>query len=138
MTTISVLEYPDIELWLSGWLRDHLADWSPRVDRRFPRSDETVNWWVVVRDDSGPDAQFSATRTVAVTCIGPEGEHAATQAFAQRVAALIRAAAIPGASTPVAFVQSVRGPYAVDGDPLPHFYTTADLTVVGTPLTLTL
>lgn len=135
MTT--ALEYPDMELWLASYLRAGLSAWSAKVDRRWPATDAPVTGWdVVVRDDSGPDAQFTATRRVGVTVLGPEGEHYQTGRCAERAAALLRAAPEDPA-TPVVRTEDVRGPYSIDsGGRRPAFYLTADLRVVGTPITL--
>ena len=132
----TVLEYPDMELWLSGYLRAGLAAWSPTVDRRFPETGTTYTNWVVVRDDSGSDAQFTASRLVAVTIIGPDGAQSATERLAQRAAALIRASAIPGPTTPVVNVRTVRGPWALTSGARPQFYLTAELSIVGIPITI--
>lgn len=135
MTT--VLEFPDLELWASAYLRAGLVSWSARVGRRWPPADGTATGYdVVVRDDSGPSGQFTADRNLAVTVIGPEGSHAETGRVAERVAVLLRASP-EDPSTPVARCTTVRGPYAVDSDSRrPAFYLTADLRVVGTSITL--
>ncbi len=135
MTT--VLEYADLEFWLAAYLRAGLADWAARADRRWPDTAAAVTGYdVVVRDDSGPDAQFTASRRVGVTVLGPEGEHYQTGRCAERVAVLLRAAPEDPA-TPVVRTEDVRGPYAIDsGGRRPAYYLTAGLTVVGTPITL--
>lgn len=135
MTT--AIEYPDLELWAAGYLRTGLAAWSAKVGREFPAPDASFTYAAVVRDDSGPDAQFTASRLLAVTVIGPAGAYQATRAVAERAAALLRVSASPGASTPVARCVTVRGPYSVaSGTGRPEFYLTADLIVVGSPITL--
>lgn len=135
MTT--VLEYPDVELWMAAYLRAGLSVWSARADRRWPASGAPVTGYdVVCRDDSGRDAQFTAARQVAVTVLGPEGEQLQTGRVAERVAALLRAAPEDPA-TPVVLTETVRGPYAVDsGGRRPAYYLTAELRIVGSPITL--
>lgn len=132
MTT--VLEFPDLELWAAGYFRSGLASWSASADRRWPT--DSTGYDVVVRDDSGPDAQFTADRLLAVTVLGPPGAQSATQRCAERAAALLRAS--PEVSTtPVVRVDSVRGPYAIESDTnRPTYYLTAGLRVVGSPITL--
>ena len=135
MTT--AIEYPDLELWAAGYLRTGLASWSAKVGREFPKPDASFTYAAVVRDDSGPDQQFTAARLLGVTVIGPAGEHYQTGRCAERAAALLRISAGPGADTPVARCRSVRGPYAVPSDTgRPEFYLTADLIVTGSPITL--
>ena len=132
MTT--VIEYPDLELWLAGYFRSKLTAWAAKADRRWPKSGNGYD--VVVRDDSGPDAQFHADRMVGVTVLGPQGEQAATQRCAERVAALLRAAP-EDRTTPVVRTDAVRGPYAIESDTnRPAYYLTAGLRVVGSPVTL--
>ena len=135
MTT--VLEYPDMELWLAAYLRTGLTAWSARADRSWPASAAAVTGYdVVVRDDSGPDAQFTANRRLGVTVLGPEGEQQQSSRCAERAAALLRAAPEDPA-TPVVRTDAVRGPYAVESDThRPAYYLTADLLVIGTPITL--
>ena len=135
MTT--AIEYPDLELWAAGYLRAGLASWSATVGREFPAPGATFGYAVVVRDDSGADQQFTASRLLAVTVIGPGGEHYQAGRCAERVAALLRISAGPGADTPVARCRSVRGPYAVPSNTgRPELYLTADLIVTGSPITL--
>lgn len=134
MTT--VIEYGDLELWAAGYLRAGLAAWSAKVGREFPAPGATFTYAAVVRDDSGPDRQFTASRLLAVTIIGPAGAYQATKAVAERAAALLRASAGPGTSTPVAACLTVRGPYSVPDTGRPEFYLTADLITVGTSITL--
>ena len=132
MTT--VIEYPDLELWLAGYFRSKLTAWAAKADRRWPKSGNGYD--VVVRDDSGPDAQFHADRMVGVTVLGPQGEQASTQRCAERVAALLRASPEDRA-TPVVRTNAVRGPYAIASDTnRPAYYLTAGLRVVGSPVTL--
>lgn len=135
MTT--VLEYADLELSLTGYLRAGLVAWSARVDRRWPPPDVTTGFDVVVRDDSGPDVQFHADRLIAVTILGPEGSHAETSRVAERVAVLFRAAP-ESPAVPVVRTDAVRGPYAIDppGGRRPALYLTAGLRVIGSPITL--
>lgn len=135
MTT--VLEYPDLEVWLAGYLRAGLSGWSARADRRWPASDAPVDGFdAVVRDDSGPDAQFTADRRVGVTVLGPEGQQRETGRCAERAAVLLRGAA-EDPTTPVVLTETVRGPYAVDsGGRRPAYYLTAELRIVGSPITL--
>lgn len=132
----TVLEYPDLELWLATYLRWGLAAWSARVDRLWPAATApTTGFDVVVRDDSGPDAQFYADRRVGVTVLGPEGQQQQAGRCAERVAVLLRAAPVDIA-TPVARA-TVRGPWATDsGGRRPAYYLTADLRVVGSPITI--
>ena len=135
MTT--VIEYGDLELSLAAYLRAGLSGWSARVGRLWPDPAATVAGYdVIVRDDGGPDAQFHADRLVGVTVLGPEGEHYETGRVAARAASLLRAAPeFP--SVPVVRCTTIRGPYAIDsGGRRPAFYLTADLRVVGTPISL--
>ena len=134
MTT--AIEYGDLELWAATYLRTGLAAWSAKVGREFPAPDATFTYAAVVRDDSGPDHQFTASRLLAVTVIGPAGAHQSTRAVAERAAALLRVCAVPGASSPVAACRTVRGPYSVPDAGRPEFFMTADLIVVGSPITL--
>lgn len=133
----TVLEYGDLEMWAASYLRAGLSGWSAAVDRLWPAADaSTAGYAVVVRNDSGPDQQFTADRILAVTVLGPEGSHAETGRCAERAAALLRAAP-EDASTPVVRCTAIRGPYAVDsGGRRPAFYLTADLRVVGQPIQL--
>lgn len=134
MTT--AIEYPDLELWAAGYLRARLAAWSVSVDRRFPAPGVSFTYAAVVRDDGGPDQQFTATRSLAVTVIGPEGEHYQTGRCAERAAALLRVSHTD-TTGPVARCVTVRGPYAVPSDTgRPEFYLTADLILVGSPVTI--
>ncbi len=134
MTT--VIEYPDMELWASGYLRTGLSAWSARVGRRWPDVAAPSGYDVVVRDDSGGDHQFTADRRLGVTVLGVEGKHQETGRVAERVAALLRASP-EDRTTPVARCTNVYGPYAIDSEtPRPAYYLTADLRVVGTPTIL--
>lgn len=135
MTT--VLEYADLELLLAAYLRAELTAWSARAGREWPSAAAAVTGYdVVVRDDGGPDQQFHADRLVGVTVLGPEGEHYQTGRCAERVAVLLRAAP-ENQTIPIARCTTVRGPYSIDsGGRRPAFYLTADLRVVGTPITI--
>ena len=126
-----VIEFPDVELWATGWLRPQLADWSPFVSNQL--TTHTKAFAVIVRDDSGPDGLVTAERRVGVRVIGTDKVR--TGALARRVAALLRGAALP--ETPVAAVGSIRGPYRVDSpdSTTVEWYLTAELTVVGHQLT---
>lgn len=129
------IEFPDLELWLCGYLRTNLAAWAPLVDRRFPATTWTPGFAVVVRDDGGPSRMVTAERRIGVTVIG--ADHAATRALAERVAALIRVSPAPGSVSPVAAVDAVNGPYSVEAAPgRAEFYMTAGLIVAGEPITL--
>ena len=133
----TVIEYPDIEAWLAAYLRSGLVAWSARADRRWPAPDAvTTGYDVIVRDDSGPDAQFHADRRVGVTVLGPaDGSQYDTGRCAERAAVLLRASPEDGA-TPVVRATTVRGPWAIDsGTRRPACYLTADLRVIGTPIT---
>ncbi len=133
MTT--VLEYPDLELWAAAYFRAGLTGWAAKADRRWPAAGG-IGYDVVVRDDSGPDAQFHADRLMGVTVLGPPGEQQATHRCAERVAALLRASPEDSA-TPVVRVDRVNGPYAIESDTnRPTYYLTAGLRVVGSPITL--
>lgn len=135
MTT--TLEYPDLELWAAGYLRAGLASWAPTADRRWPDpTGAATGYHVVVRDDSGPDAQFHADRLLSVTVLGPEGEQHDTGRCAERAAALLRVSP-EDRTTPVVRVDQVRGPYATDaGGRRPAYTLTAGLRVVGQPINL--
>ena len=125
------VEFPDLELILGPYLREHLASWSPLVDRRFPAPGWTPGYAVVIRDDSGPSAMVTATRSVGLTVIG--SDYSQTRQLAERLAALIRA--LPDAlALPIA-AASVRGPYSLDAASRVEFYLTAELVVVGHSVT---
>ena len=130
---MQALEYDDLELWLTGWLRPQLTAWSPWVDRKFPGTDWTPGYAVVVRDDSGPDLSIvTAQRVAGVTVVGPEVSYQQTAQLAQRVSTLLRSVA----SSPVAACVAVRGPYSQPAVGRVEFYLTADLIVVGHSVTL--
>lgn len=134
----TVIEYPDLELWAAGYLRAGLTAWSATADRRWPTTAgfAATGYDVIVRDDSGPDQQFHADRLLGVTVLGPEGSHQATGRCAERAAALLRASP-ENLAAPVVRCTAIRGPYAIESDTgRPTFYLTADLRIVGTPVTL--
>ena len=129
---IPAVEFPDLELWLAGYLRDGIT--GSTAGRRFPDPKATLTGFhVVVRDDSGADRSIvTADRRVGVTVIGPESAgYAATRAAAERVASLLRTSPAPGDLSPVAACLSVRGPYSLDAVGRFEFYLTAELVVVG-------
>ena len=142
------IEFPDIELLLKPYLASGLAAWAPLVDRRFPPpawipgspidpSLATVkpNYALVIRDDSGSDRELvSANRVVGLTGIGKD--YKLTRQMIERAATLLRAA--PEAETlPIAACLGVRGPYSLDAPTgRVEFYLTAELVVVGHPVTL--
>lgn len=129
--SVPAVEYDDLELWATSYLRPLLIAWPASVDRRFPDRAWTPGFWVVVRDDSGGDLSVvTARRSMGFTVIGPESRYADTARLAQRVASLIRSSLIPGPSSPVA-AASVRGPYSLDAAGRSEFHLSADLTVVG-------
>lgn len=132
---VQAIEFPDLELMLTGHLRPRLEAWSARVDRRFPPANWTAGYAVVVRDDSGPDrSMITADRRVGFTCIGPEGSEHLVKQFAERVAAIVRA--IPDVQTLPIATASVRGPYSLEANRRVEFYLTAELVVVGHSVTL--
>lgn len=130
------IEFPDLELWLADYFRAGIPGCT--AGRRFPDPKATLSgYWLVVRDDSGPDLSIvTAARRVAVTVIGPESAgHAATRAVAERAASLLRTSPAPGDVSPVAACEAVRGPYSLDATGRIEYYLTADLVVVGKPIT---
>ena len=132
-----VLEYADLELSLTAYLRAGLTGWAARVDRLWPDAAAAVTGYdVVIRDDGGPDEQFTADRLAAVTVLGPEGEHYQTGRCAERAAVLLRATP-EDPTVPVVHCAAVRGPYSIDsGGRRPAYYLTADLRVIGKPITI--
>ena len=126
--------YPDVELFLAGWLRTRLL--GVHVSNRHPRPEDPARETVVVRDDSGPDEQFTAARTVGITTVGLDGQQLETSELARTVAALLRTLPedLEDATNPVVRVDRIRGPYRVITEGTrPEMYLTADLVIVGAP-----
>lgn len=122
-----------MELLLKDHLAANLTEWKPLVDRRFPPIDWQPGYAVVIRDDSGSDADITlAYRNIGLTVIG--AGYGETRRLAERVACLMRAdlvcLALPVADS------TVRGPYSLEAIGRSEFYLTAALVVVGHPVTL--
>ena len=131
----TAVEYPDLEMILGPYLRSGLAAWSPRVDRRFPAPGWTPGFAVVIRDDSGRDQSIvTASRSVGLTVIGPEGQYQQVRQLAERVATLLRV--LPDELLLPIADATVRGPYSLDATGRAEFYLTAELVVVGHSVTL--
>lgn len=132
------IEFPDIELWLAAWLRARLpagtfvSNYQPREDDEGQPLPSTRHV-VIVRDDSGPDDQFTALRRVGIRDLCP-ADADDNGAMARRIAALLRTAATTESDNPVASVGPVFGPHRIpaEGD-RPERYLTVELTIVGQP-----
>lgn len=139
---------PDIELYLTGWLRAELAgsssvpsggrvatrEWSPP-----PGSPNAAppTWQVIVRDDSGPDTSVITQEiTVGISVLaGSKDNPVPANDLARTVKAIMREAATTDPSNPIAAVTGSLGPYAVpENATFARRYMTFDLSVVGTPL----
>ena len=125
------VEFGDIELWLTTWLRPQLAAFDPFVSNILKTNAKAFA--VIVRDDSGADHLVTADRRVGIRCIGTNPQR--TGALARRVAALMRQAAQPDTGNPVGAVGQVYGPYRVEAtnSDQTEYYLTAELVVVGVP-----
>lgn len=130
--TVPSLSFADMEAWAVGWLTPKLAP-GTWVARTFPPTNSAVALAVVVRDDSGADdGWLLGQRRLGFTVLAHDYQTAGDAA--RLVAAWLRASPAD-LSTPVVKV-TIRGPYSVSTDPRTEFYLTADLTVVGQPVTL--
>lgn len=139
---------PDVELYLTRWLRDQLADRNDvpaggRVATREwkpPTGDPGATpptWQVIVRDDSGPDTSVITQEiSVGISILaGTKENPTAASSLARLVKAIMRDAAGLQPGNPIAAVIGSLGPYAVaEETTYARRYMTFDLSVVGTPL----
>ena len=118
--------FDDLELWLCGYLRSHLAD-PVYVANRQVSGDLPA---VLVRDDSGLDQQVTAERRVAIRVIDTDALRASN--LARTVARLVRTCASTDPVSPAACL-SVYGPARVEPDShdLTEHLLTAELVVLG-------
>lgn len=118
--------FDDLELWLCGYLRSHLAD-GVYVANRLASDDLPA---VLVRDDSGLDQQVTAERRVAIRVIDTDALRASN--LARTVARLVRICASADPASPAACL-SVYGPARVEPDShdLTEHLLTAELVVLG-------
>ena len=126
----STVIFPDLELWLTGWLRARIP--GAFISNRFPDPGSDITRYVIVRDDSGPDAMATAQRSVGITVLA-ESDTASSE-LARTVAALLRTSPAVEAGNPVASVDAIRGPYRIiTNTSRSEYYLTADLVIVGEP-----
>lgn len=138
---------PDDELVVTRLIRGALAatEWSSALvsNRLTKRADGTEvapdeDFAVIVRSDGGASLEpptFSCRFGVRV--IGPDGDdnHMRAAALARHVAAALSAAA--ELTTEVTATVTTFGPYRVETDlSRPECYLTAELVLVGAPITL--
>ena len=131
---------PDLELWLTSYLRDVLTreGWDVEVDSKEPRGLRTPlsRPLVVIRDDSGQRVSVvSYRRQVGISVLaGTRSDDALARRLALAVYAVATDDAIAlAAGSPVAAVTDSMGPYAVDDDhDVARRYLSAEYVVVGT------
>ena len=131
MSAWPVVEFPDVELLLTGWLKSV----HPGVFVGNRLRTHNSRFSIVVRDDSGADGLITAQRRVALRFRGVIGDVHLVSALARRTAALMRGLAeTPG---PIAAVGTIFGPYRTEGpdSDFAEYYLTAELTVVGHEIT---
>ncbi len=122
------VEFPDLESWLTGWLRPQLPDCF--VSNRLTSHSQRFS--VVVVDDSGRDDLVTAERRVSIRCRGES--RVATGALARYVAVLMRGAASGDPANPVAAVDQIFGPHRTDeASDLTEFYLSVELILIGSP-----
>lgn len=125
---MSVVVFPDTELWAIAYLRAALAD--PDVFLGNVDRDTTKVKRVIVRRDGGP--QRSPVTEVARLGIRV---FAATEQDATDLARLVQAhLAVCAGQGPVRRYRGLSGPSAVADPAGPLRYLTCELTVVGTAL----
>lgn len=129
---MDVVEFDDIELWTTGWLRAALDDPAILVATVDTSSSKTRSR-VIVRRDGGPQtSRVTEVARLAVRVSAPT-EQAATD-LARRVYALL--AGTPGAG-PVRRFRGMSGPSAVADAAGPMRYLLVELTVRGARLQTT-
>lgn len=136
---------PDVELFLTGWLRRELAlrpeayaqgvkvsDREPEKDADFPER------LVIVRYDGGPGTSLvTSEANVGVSVLaGSKSDPQDANDLARLVKALMKGCALAEAGNPVSAVLASTGPYPVTEDqPRARRYMTFTLGLVGQELT---
>jgi hypothetical protein len=127
---IAPIIFPDVELWLTGYLRDALSlHGFPGVFVSNRRESQTVAVWVR-RDGGAPVNQVLDYAQVGINVFHAGSTDEAVSRLARLTSALLRSAAD---GKPVCRVEEVMGPSPV-ADSLPRRYMTFALTLRGVEL----
>ncbi|PFG16277.1 hypothetical protein ATK74_0811 [Propionicimonas paludicola] len=140
------IQFPDLELQLGPVLRARLASFEPLVvSREFPApgwapgqpvegadSSFRPRFWIVIRDDGGPELMVTAQPRLGFNVIGAAYDE--TGDLARRLAALLQA--LPELCLLPIADATVRSPYSLGATDRAEFYLTAELVVVGRPVNL--
>lgn len=140
------IEDPDIELFLTGWLRRELAARTTdpicqgvKVSNREPEPPATFPpKLVVIRYDGGPDTSLvSSEASIGVSVLaGTKDSPQEANDLARRVKAILKDCAAVEPGNPVSAVLASNGPYPVPEDqPKARRYMTFTLALVGQELT---
>lgn len=122
------VEFPDVELWTIGYLRDALDDPTVLVGNVDRPTDKTRR--VIVRRDGGPQqSPVTETARLGIRVFAPD--ETAVSALARRVYAHLGAALNEG---PVRAFRGLSGPTAVADPSGPLRYLVVELTVVGSAI----
>lgn len=138
------VRHADVELWLTGWIREHLPGhldgltlgWVSNSERPAglggPPGAGEVH--VIVRDDSGTRHDLILKEpSVGVTVLGDSIRALApVKAVAETLVALIEGDAPLDAASPVADVPAVFGPHTVPGVEEARVYASLTLSLIGT------
>lgn len=126
-----LVEFPDVELWVTGYLRAALAANgypSVRVADTYAGTSPLEVW---VQRDGGPALDVVRERPrVRVNCFADGPPHTAVNNLSRRVSTLMRAAGNQG---PVRRVEQLSGPTTIP-DSRPRRYMLFELILVGSPL----
>lgn len=130
---MTLVEYPNVVLWATGYLRTRLAAYGyPMARVADTYNGEPLAVWIQ-RDGGGGLDVIREDARLRLNCYAAGATSEPVDNFARRVSTLMRAAINTG---PVRVVREVAGPTPIaDANGIPRRYLLYDVTVVGSVLT---